>query len=90
MVSVVPFSTVAPAPVRNFHHVIAADSYPFFAAGVENWIKGDMVTAVSRDRLDRLWFEGKYQRARLSVADYASGRACVLHGLALGALAGHL
>ena len=90
MVSVVPFSTVAPAPARNFHHMIAAGCYPFFTAGVDNWIKGDMVTAVSRDRLDRLWFNGQFQRASLSAADYAAGRRCVLHGLALGALVPHL
>lgn len=90
MVSVLPFSSIEPTIKRNFHDTIAADTYPFFAVGVENWFKGDMVCAVSRDRLSRLWHGGRYQQASLSAADFAKGRRCALHGIALGHLAQHV
>lgn len=89
-VTVVPFSTVAPTPPRNFHHMIAADSYPFFAPGADNWFKGDMLTVVSSDRLDRIRFHGKFQQATLLAADFQRGRECALHGMALGRLVPYL
>jgi uncharacterized protein YifN (PemK superfamily) len=90
MVTVVPFSTVEPTHLRNFHLYIAADTYPFFAAGAENWLKGDMVTAVSRGRLDRVWYDGRHQRASLTADDFGKARGCVLHALGLGKLVPHL
>lgn len=88
--TVVPFSTVAPSPSRNFHLHIPPDTYPFFAAGEDNWLKGDMITAVSRSRLDRVLYAGKYQKASLSEADFAKGRECVLHAIGLGILTPYL
>ena len=90
MIMVAPFSTVCPPKMRNFHLHIAADTYPFFAPGAENWLKADLTMAVSRDRLDRVYFGNQYQRALLSAAHFKACRICVLHGLALGALAPHL
>jgi uncharacterized protein YifN (PemK superfamily) len=90
MILVAPFSTVRPPKMRNFHMHIPADTYPFFAQGAENWLKADLTTAVSRDRLDRVFFQGRYQRAALSAGHLKISRACVLHGLGLGALGAHL
>lgn len=90
MIIVAPFSTVPPPRIRNFHFYIPADTYPFFAAGADNWLKADLATAVSRDRLDRVFYAGRYQSAVVSAEDLKSCRACVLHGLSLGALAVHL
>ena len=90
MVTVAPFSTVAPNHVQNFHHLIPDGSYPFFAAGEDNWLKGDMITAVSRDRLDRVFHGGRYQRAPLAPADFRAARRCILHGIGLGTLAQHV
>ena len=87
---VLPFSTVAPVPVRNFHALIPAGTYAFFAPGMDNWFKGDMLTCVSRDRLERIRYGGKFQRAILSAADFKAGRQCALHALAIGRLVPHL
>jgi len=51
--TVIPLSTTAPEPVEDYHAEISlpfALPYPFGA--VRQWIKGDMVAAVSFDRLD--------------------------------------
>jgi uncharacterized protein YifN (PemK superfamily) len=90
MVTVAPFSTVAPQQLKNYHFHVPEGSYPFFQDGADNWLKADMTTAVSRERLDRLWYSGSFQRAMLSPADFHAARVSVLHGLALGNLAPHL
>jgi len=85
---VAPFSTREPTPLKPFHVHIPLGRYPFFSE--ESWLKGDMLQAVSRDRLDRLWFNGRHQRARLSPADFKAVRAAALAGLGLSQLVPHL
>lgn len=85
---VAPFSTREPEPLRGFHFYIPVGTYPFFSR--DSWLKGDMLQVVSRDRLDRLYYHGRYQRASLTKADFGAVRAAVLAGLGLSRLAMHL
>jgi len=85
---IAPFSTNQPAPLKPYHHFIPAGCYPFFSK--DSWLKGDMLQVVSRARLDRLFFDGRHQRAALSKADYRAVRASALAGLGLSTLAGYL
>lgn len=85
---IAPFSTIEPYPLKPYHYRIPFGGYPFFTK--DSWLKGDMIQVVSRNRLDRLFFHGKHQRAALSKADYKSVRASVLAGLGLSPLAVHL
>lgn len=85
---IAPFSTREPLPLRPFHYKIPLGTYPFFNR--DSWLKGDMMQVVSRDRLDRLFFNGRHQRARLSAADFTAVRAAALAGLGLSRLAPHL
>jgi len=85
---IAPFSTRQPAPMKPYHYFVAADRYPFFSQ--DCWLKGDMLQVVSRDRLDRLFFDGRHQRAALSKADYQAIRASVLAGIGLSYLKEHL
>jgi uncharacterized protein YifN (PemK superfamily) len=90
LVRVAPFSTRPPQNPRPYHHRIPADSYPFFRPGVDSWLKADVLMAVSRDRLDRLHFNGRFQRAALSQTDWLASRTAVLEALGLGRLKTHL
>ena len=85
---IAPFSTREPVPLRPFHVYIPVGSYPFFSRN--SWLKGDMMQVVSRDRLDRLFFNGRHQRAALSVADLKAVRIAALGALGLSRLAPHL
>lgn len=85
---VAPFSTREPLPLRPFHLHIPLGRYPFFSE--DSWLKGDMLQVVSRDRLDRLRFNGRYQRAALSPFDFKAVRAAALAGLGLSRLIAHL
>ena len=85
---IAPFSTNQPSPLKPYHHFIPSGRYPFFSK--DSWLKGDMIQSVSRDRLDRLFFDGQHQRAALSKADYRAVRSCALAGLGLSALSGYL
>jgi len=66
---VVPFSTVAPRPVEKHHLCIPANAYPFFKPDTEVWAKGDMVCHVSFERLDRIFYDGKYSSPSLNLED---------------------
>lgn len=85
---IAPFSTRAPVPLKAFHVHIPLGAYPFFSH--DSWLKGDMLQVVSRDRLDRLFFAGRHQRAALSKADFQAIRAAALGGLGLSRLVAHL
>jgi uncharacterized protein YifN (PemK superfamily) len=85
---IAPFSTREPAPLKPFHVHIPAGSYPFFSR--DSWLKGDMLQVASRDRFDRLFFNGRHQRAALSAADFKAVRVAALAGLGLSLLAPHL
>jgi uncharacterized protein YifN (PemK superfamily) len=85
---VAPFSTQQPNPLKAYHLEIPNGTYPFFNA--TSWLKGDMLIAVSRQRLDRPLVGGHYQRAQLSKADFKAVRKAILNALGLGALCQHL
>lgn len=85
---IAPFSTREPVPLKPFHVHIPVGSYPFFSR--DSWLKGDMMQVVSRDRLDRLFFNGRHQRAALSTADLKAVRIAALGALGLSRLAPHL
>jgi len=87
---VAPFSTKTPRPQRACHHRIPAGAYPFFDAATDSWLKGDMLMAASRDRLDRVRYDGAFQRAKVNAADLKAIRTAVLNGLGLSALTAHL
>lgn len=63
--TVVPLSTVAPNPVKPFHHLMAAGSLPPELGARDSWAKCDMVCTVSLRRLD--WVSG---RKALRVLDH--------------------
>ncbi len=87
---VAPFSTKEPRPARACHLRIEARRYPFFDQDADSWLKGDMLMAVSRQRLDRLRYDGAYRRARLSKDDLREVRRAALGGLGLSEVAKHL
>ena len=64
---VVPVSTVAPNPVERYHFRIPANTYGFFKADTDVWVKGDMVAHVSFNRLDRVLCDGKYQSPSITL-----------------------
>ena len=90
LVVIAPFSTKPPRPMRSCHMHIPAGRYPFFDPKADNWLKGDMVMAVSKDRLDRLHYDGRWQRAALAPGDLRAARIAALGGLGLSALSQHL
>lgn len=52
--AVVPLSTTPPNPVENYHLLLTLDPplpHPFDSPEV--WVKADMLSTVSHDRLDR-------------------------------------
>jgi len=51
---VVPLSSVAPNPVMGFHHRLDPSSLPTSMRRSPSWAKCDMITTVSRERLDRV------------------------------------
>jgi uncharacterized protein YifN (PemK superfamily) len=75
---VVPFSTQAPAQPEPIHYRIPAGRYPFFAPDADSWAKCEFVSAVSVERLDRLWRNNMHVAPRLHDAD--------LQGILLGVI----
>lgn len=88
LIMVAPFSTVPPRVMHGYHHFVAAGTYPFLSE--DCWLKGDMLMAVSKLRLDRVLINGRYGRASLSAADLHACRVCSLEALGLGRLSAHL
>lgn len=88
--TVVPFSTVAPRSPMRIHYRIPAGTYQFMDQQDDSWLKGDLITTVSNDRLDRPFVGNKRSIVFLSKADLRAVREAVLNGLALGKLIPHL
>ena len=91
--TVVPLSTTAPNPVMPYHLELElpfALPHPFTAK--TQWVKGDMVSAVSFERLDLLRvgkdISGKrlYQTNPVGDEILKAVHACVLNGIGLQAL----
>lgn len=80
---IVPFSTLAPAHVEPYHHVIARDKYPFFTPGQEIWAKADMLTHVAFSRLDRVIVHARYAAPFLDEMDMCGIYKAVLHAVGL-------
>lgn len=87
LVMVAPFSTLPPVPVKGYHHFIAAGTYPFI--GQDSWLKGDMMMAVSKERLERLTLRGLKRPTPLNAADRSACQKAALHALGLGRLVPH-
>jgi mRNA interferase MazF len=90
LVTVVPLSTTAPRPVMPYHCKINIPfALPAFWGSCERWVKGDMVNAVSFQRVDLLSLgkdaNGKrlYQQETLSHELLRKVQACVLRSLGL-------
>jgi mRNA interferase MazF len=66
---VVPFSTVQPYEIEPHHYEIVCGRYDFFDTLKPSWAKGDMLTCVSFERLDRLMLYGKHAAPQLRPDD---------------------
>jgi mRNA interferase MazF len=80
---VVPFSTIPPHDAEPHHVEIPTGTYDFFDPVKPTWAKGDMLTCVSFDRLDRLLLYGRYASPMLKPEDLKSIQQCVAHALQL-------
>lgn len=100
LVTVVPLSTSAPDPVMPYHCRLPRNCMPQLGRfqNTESWVKGNLVYTVGFHRLDliklgkrdpqtgkRIYFTNRLGRERMTEV-----YTCVLHGLNLGVLAGHL
>lgn len=99
LATVACLSTVEPFPIDK-HHIKIDKAHlpniPFFRSNGTTWLKGDMVYAVSFDRLDMIHC-GKGQDGRRIYFQDRLGRetmknvySCLLHGLGLHTLCEHL
>src|SRR5437762_288703 len=68
---VVPFSTVPPRDVEPHHLEIPVGSYDFFDPAKSTWLKADMLTSVSFERLDRVLLYGRFATPVLEYKDLA-------------------
>ena len=80
-VLVVPISTSRPVPHEAHHVLIPAGKYRFLHRGVDCWIKGDMISAVSLTRLSPL-----LSSASLSARHFRAVQRAVLHALGFAQL----
>jgi mRNA interferase MazF len=98
LVTVVPLSTTAPEPVAGYHCRVSLTvelPKPFDAAAM--WAKCDMVSAVSRNRLDRFRagrsskdHGRKYVTGQLDSDQLKAVRCAVLFGLGFDSLTVHM
>jgi len=94
--TIVPLSTTPPSRVMAYHYKLKLDKplpAPYDASF--HWVKGDMVTTVSLNRLFMPFIakdKGKreYDNRVIDVVDLRNIRACILHALNLSCLTGHL
>jgi mRNA interferase MazF len=96
--TVVPLSTTPPRPVMPYHlnlDPLEPPLPPPFDSG-PNWVKADMIYAVSLRRLDFLRMgknasgRRQYRDEALSEAQLRAVRACILSALGLAGLTHHL
>ena len=88
--TVVPFSTVAPRSPMRSHFCIPAGKYQFMDQHDDSWLKGDLVTTVSNDRLDRPFVGNRRTIVSLSKDDFKACLEAMLNGLRLGKLVPYL
>ena len=87
---VVPISTLKPQPAEDFHHRLPAGTYPFLDRDRDSWVKGDLLSCISRSRPDRVLIAGRYSHAYLAAEDLKAVQRCVLCALGLQHLSTHL
>lgn len=99
LVTVACLSSGRPDPVRDYHCLLPQASLPMLGMFqvAETWVKGDMIYTVGFHRLDmirlgnrgpdgkHLYFNSRFSRERMKEI-----YGCVLDGLGLGELKGHL
>jgi len=94
--TIVPFSTTAPVPEMPYHYLLhMVTPLPPPNNSLQQWVKGDMFSTVSLNRLDlphQKDFAGKRQYITrvVGAADLANIRKCVLHALGFSDLTAHL
>lgn len=87
---IVPLSTLAPELIEPYHYQIAADKYSFFTPGCVIWAKGDMLTHVGFQRLDRVMDRGIYSSRYLDEIDFKGIMGTVVNAIGLPHLAANL
>jgi uncharacterized protein YifN (PemK superfamily) len=78
---VIPVSKTPPSPPSRCHCEFKARSYGCFDTLESVWAKADMLTCVSKHRLDRVKVHGQYRRMSLRSEDLArvrSAAACAI------------
>jgi uncharacterized protein YifN (PemK superfamily) len=87
-VLVVPLSTAQPTRIEPYHVRIPAETYSFLRWKGDQWIKADMIAAVSPTRLSPLSRHGRSYR--ITSEDFRAIQRAVLHALGLERLTGML
>jgi len=86
---VVPLSTVAPHIVLPFHHQMMPESLPRALRSQVSWVKGNMLTHVALERLDRVMYRSSVDRSRryettlVVPADWIAIQRCIRASLGL-------
>jgi len=91
-------STSEPKPSQQYHLKMDNALLPNidFFQDKETWLKGDMIYTVSHERLDLIKLgrldggKRQYFQQKLSRDHMREVYTCVLHGINLGGLSGHL
>lgn len=88
--TVVPLSTTAPDPVREYHVKIAEAGLPKSLQSQHHWAKCDMLYTLCLDRLDRVQCgrdrttgQRIYETGRINVDEIAKVRAAILYALSV-------
>lgn len=75
---VVPVSKTPPTPPENHHCEFKPRAYGFFDPIESVWALANMVTCVKRQRLDRMWINGRFTQATIRKEDLLAVRKAVL------------
>lgn len=81
--SVVPLSTLEPKIKKKFHFKIESGKYKTLGTE-DSWVKANMITNVSNNRITRPLFDGKNIKETISRDDFFEIQKAVLHGLGMG------
>ena len=95
--TIVPLSTTSPIPVMEYHYKLKLDKpLPAPYDSSFHWVKGDMLTTVSFNRLFLPHTNKDHNGKRRYVVkiiediDLCNIRKCILHALALSPLTKHI
>ena len=84
--TVVPLSTNEPQHVMDFHYEIEARTYDSLNENVSSWVKANMISNVSNERINRPLFEGRRTTILIELNHFKEIRKAVLSGLGMGKL----